>query len=143
MRRHACHVPRGRRCSIISVLHNEEKRGSVAVSGWRRRRTTMTRQNPFTLGVNYWPRKKAMYSWNFSNGPDLFSMPTRYGDGAAWNETLASVVRKYSRRPISAGMHLPTITAYNGFRPDLLAPNNDFLSMHAYSIYFPQTELDD
>jgi endo-1,4-beta-mannosidase len=85
----------------------------------------------------------ALYSWNFSNEPDLFYTPKRYTDGAAWNETLASVVRKYSSRPISAGMHLPTLTSYNGFRPDLLAPNNDFLSMHAYSIYFPRTELDD
>src|SRR5262249_16354371 len=85
----------------------------------------------------------ALYSWNFSNEPDLFSMPKRYSDGAAWNETLATIVRKYSSRPISAGMHLPTLTSYNGFRPDLLAPNNDFLSMEGYRIYFPQTELDD
>lgn len=85
----------------------------------------------------------AIYSWNFSNEPDLFSLPKTYGDGAAWNENLTSEVRKYSSRPVSAGMHLPTLNGYSGFRPDMLAPNNDFLSMHAYSIYYPLTELDD
>lgn len=85
----------------------------------------------------------AIYSWNFSNEPDLFSVPKRYEDGATWNATLAAEVRKYSPRPVSAGMHLPTISAYNGFRPDLLAPHNDFLSMHAYSIFYRQTELTD
>lgn len=85
----------------------------------------------------------AIYSWNFSNEPDIFAMPKQYSDGAAWNETLATEVRKYSALPVSAGMHLPTLYQYTGFRPDLLAPNNDFLSMHGYSIYFPQTELDD
>jgi endo-1,4-beta-mannosidase len=85
----------------------------------------------------------AIYSWNFSNEPDLFYVPKQYKDGAAWNEKLATEVRKYSMLPVSAGMHLPTLTSYNGFRPDLLAPHNTFLSMHAYSIYFPQTALDD
>lgn len=85
----------------------------------------------------------AIYSWNFSNEPDLFYLPKQYSDGAAWNETLAAEVRAYSALPVSAGMHLPTLAGYSGFRPDLLAPNNDFLSMHGYSIYFPQTELDD
>jgi len=85
----------------------------------------------------------AIYSWNFSNEPDLFYVPKQYKDGAAWNERLATEVRKYSMLPVSAGMHLPTLTSYNGFRPDLLAPHNTFLSMHAYSIYFKQTALDD
>ena len=70
-------------------------------------------------------------------------MPKEYTDWAAWNETLAAEVRKYSRLPISAGMHMPSVADYNGFRPDTLAPNNDFLSMHAYSIYYRLTEQDD
>ncbi|HLI69109.1 MAG TPA: beta-galactosidase [Ktedonobacteraceae bacterium] len=85
----------------------------------------------------------ALFSWNFSNEPDLFFVPQQYRDSAAWNQMLANEVRKYSDRPISAGMHLPTLTRYNGFRPDLLAPNNTFLSMHAYSIYYPLTEISD
>ncbi|GAC1322289.1 MAG: hypothetical protein NVSMB22_08910 [Chloroflexota bacterium] len=85
----------------------------------------------------------AIYSWNFSNEPDIFFTPRRYQDGARWNEMLAREVRKHSPLPVSAGMHLPTLTAYNGFRPDLLAPHNDFLSMHAYSIYYPPTESTD
>jgi len=82
----------------------------------------------------------AIYSWNFSNEPDLFYLPKEYADGAAWNQTLAAEVRKYSTRLISAGMHLPTVAGYNGFRPDLLAHSNDYLSMHAYSIYYRLTE---
>lgn len=85
----------------------------------------------------------AIFSWNFSNEPDLFYQPRRYADSAAWNETLAAEVRKYSSRPVSAGMHLPAVAGNNGFRPDLLAPNNDFLSMHGYSIYYHLTEMDD
>ncbi len=82
----------------------------------------------------------AIYSWNFSNEPDLFYQPKTYGDGAAWNETHAATVRKYSSLPVTAGMHLPTIAGRNGFRPDLLASNNDYLSMHAYSIYYAETQ---
>ena len=85
----------------------------------------------------------AIYSWNFSNEPDIFYQPKEYTDSAAWNENLAAEVRKHSTRPISAGMHLPSVAGYNGFRPDLLAPNNDFLSMHAYSIYYRLTEESD
>lgn len=85
----------------------------------------------------------AIYSWNFSNEPDLFSQPKEYADGAAWNENMAAALRKRSALPVSAGMHLPTVAGRNGFRPDLLAPNNDFLSMHAYSIYYRETENDD
>ncbi len=85
----------------------------------------------------------AIYSWNFSNEPDLFAVPRTYADGAAWNLNLAAQVRKHSTLPVSAGMHLATLTGYSGFRPDLLAANNDWLSMHAYSIYYTQTEGDD
>ena len=85
----------------------------------------------------------AVFSWNFSNEPDLFYTPRQYTDGAAWNETLAEEVRKYSDKPVSAGMHLPSIASHNGFRPDLLAQYNDYLSQHAYSIYFRLTEQDD
>lgn len=85
----------------------------------------------------------AIYSWNFSNEPDLFYTPARPADSTAWNRILTTEVRKYSTRPVSAGMHLPTLTTDNGFRLDLLAPHNDFLSMHAYSIYYAQTALTD
>ncbi|GCE49923.1 hypothetical protein EI42_01662 [Thermosporothrix hazakensis] len=78
----------------------------------------------------------AVYSWNFSNEPDLFAKPKDVRDSANWNRLLSQEVRKYSSRPVSAGMHLPLLTSHNGFRPDLLAPHNDFLSMHAYSIYY-------
>jgi endo-1,4-beta-mannosidase len=84
-----------------------------------------------------------VYSWNLSNEPDIFSMPRTYEDSAIWNAAHAGTIRRYSDLPISAGMHLPTIAGNNGFRPDYLAPNNDFLSMHAYSIYFGPTQDDD
>lgn len=90
-----------------------------------------------------YPSHPAIYSWNFSNEPDLFYMPKSYADGAKWNEIVAKEVRKYSQLPISAGIHLSALDAYNGFRPDLLAPNNDFLSMHGYSIYYRLTEKND
>ena len=87
----------------------------------------------------------AVYSWNFANEPDLFYLPKNYTAGSVWNQMLAAVAHQYSNLPVSAGMHLPTLTSYNGFRPDLLvrANANDFLSMHAYSIYYHQTERDD
>ncbi len=85
----------------------------------------------------------AVYSWNLSNEPDIFYLPRTYEDSATWNAAHAATIRRYSDLPISAGMHLPTITANNGFRPDYLAPNNDYLSMHAYSIYFGPTQDDD
>jgi endo-1,4-beta-mannosidase len=88
-------------------------------------------------------RHPALYSWNFSNEPDIFFMPKTVEDSALWNAMLAETVSRYSDRPVSAGMHLPTLTSNNGFRPDMLAPHNNFLSMHAYSIYFTATQDDD
>ncbi len=85
----------------------------------------------------------AIYSWNFSNEPDLFYLPKSYTDGARWNAFVATEVRKYSSKPVSAGMHMPTISGYSGFRPDQLAPASDFLSMHGYSIYYGPTAEDD
>lgn len=85
----------------------------------------------------------AIFAWDLSNEPDLFRVPARYADGAAWGTILAAEVRKYSTRPVTAGMHLPTLTRYNGFRPDLLASRTDFLAMHAYSIYYAPVAADD
>ncbi len=85
----------------------------------------------------------AVFSWNFSNEPDLFYVPMDYTAGSVWSQALAAVAHQYSNVPVSAGLHLPTLTSYNGFRPDRLAISNDFLSMHAYSIYYHLTELDD
>lgn len=84
-----------------------------------------------------------VYSWNLANEPDVFSMPRTNEDSATWNALLARTIRRYSDLPVSAGMHLPTIAGNTGFRPDFLAPHNDFLSMHAYSIYFGPTQDDD
>ena len=85
----------------------------------------------------------AIYSWNFSNEPDLFAIPKRVEDSARWNQLLSEAVRKYSSYPVSAGMHMPMLNSHNGFHPDLLAPNDDYLTMHAYSIYYGQTRETD
>jgi endo-1,4-beta-mannosidase len=85
----------------------------------------------------------AIFSWNLSNEPDIFAMPRSYADGARWNEIHAAEIRRHSSKPVSAGMHLPMLTSRNGFRPDLLAPHNDWLSMHAYSIYYAGVLPDD
>jgi len=87
--------------------------------------------------------RPAVYSWNLANEPDLFCQPKTYEDGAAWNRTLSTLIRRHSSHPVSAGMQMPTISANNGFRPDLLAPHDDYLTMHAYSIYYPLTERDE
>jgi endo-1,4-beta-mannosidase len=70
-------------------------------------------------------------------------MPRTYEDSGLWNAMHARTIRRYSDLPVSAGMHLPAIISNNGFRPDFMAPNNDFLSMHAYSVYFGPTQDDD
>ncbi|GCE11749.1 glycoside hydrolase 5 family protein [Tengunoibacter tsumagoiensis] len=85
----------------------------------------------------------AIYSWNFSNEPDIFYQPKSFQDSARWNALLTKEVRKYSTRPTSAGIHQPAVAEYTGFRPDYLAPANDYLSMHGYSIFYPGTAISD
>jgi endo-1,4-beta-mannosidase len=85
----------------------------------------------------------AIYSWNLSNEPDLFFMPKTWEDGSRWNATLVREIRRLSPYPVSAGMHMPTLNSYNGFRPDGLAPHDDWLSMHGYSIYYGTTATAD
>lgn len=85
----------------------------------------------------------AVWAWDLANEPDLFAVPRTTAEGAAWNATLAAVVRAHSDRPVTLGAHLPSLVRYTGFRPDHLAPHNDFLSMHAYSVYYrPTPEAD-
>src|SRR5919201_188401 len=150
----------------------------------KERERQMTQQTTFTLGVNYWPRKKAMYWWKdfdraeveaefgeiaalklqvariFLFWEDFQPAPDQVSDRALGDlGTVLDVARETGIKvmptfftghmsginwwPVCAGMHLPTIAGYNGFRPDLLAPHNDFLSMHAYSIYYALTQDDD
>lgn len=85
----------------------------------------------------------AIFSWNLSNEPDLLAAPKTWDDGSEWNATLSQEIGKLSDRPVSAGMHMPTLTSYNGFRPDGLAPHNAWLSMHGYSIYYGLTAIED
>jgi len=85
----------------------------------------------------------AIYAWNFSNEPDLFAVPKSYQDGANWNRFLADEVHKHSPLPFTAGMQLGTISSYNGFRPDMLAPYNSFITMHGYSIYYHLVEREE
>jgi endo-1,4-beta-mannosidase len=139
---------------VWALLDEEDPRGMLRMAGGEY--TTRVGRDPYadpmmldaetrlvSAVCERYGSHPAIYSWNFSNEPDLFAVPKEYTDSAAWNETLTATVRRYSSRPVSAGMHLPTIAGYNGFRPDMLAPFEDFLSMHAYSIYYRETEQDD
>src|SRR5919201_335865 len=197
----------------------------------KERERLMTQRTTFTLGVNYWPRKKAMYWWkdfdraeveaefgeiaalklqvariflfweDFQPAPDQVSdralgdlgtvldvalaagikvMPTFFTghmSGINWwpmwalsnEEDPTGMLRiaggayttrvgrdpyadpfmlAAERRLVAAvcgryGSH-PAVHSWNfSNEPDLLAPHNDFLSMHAYSIYYALTQDDD
>ncbi len=139
---------------VWALLDEDDPHGRLRIAGGEY--TTKVGRDPYTDSLmlaaecqliaavcGRYGMHPAIYSWNFANEPDLFYVPKRYSDGTTWNATLTAEVRKYSPLPISVGTHMPAISAYNGFRPDLLAPHNDFLSMHAYSIYYSQTADDD
>lgn len=134
-----------------ALSDEEDPRGMLRVAGGRftTRRGRDPYEDPMMLDAEErlvdavcgaYGEHPAVWAWNFANEPDLFATPRSFDAGARWSARMARAARRRSPRPVTTGVHLAALVSRCGFRPDQLAPSDDHLSMHAYSIYWPPTE---
>ncbi|MEA2623807.1 MAG: hypothetical protein QOH61_2717 [Chloroflexota bacterium] len=77
-----------------------------------------------------------VWLWNLGNEPDLFALPPSASAGAAWAASMTETIREVDpQRPITIGLHLPSLEADNGLRVDQVFETCTFSAMHAYPIY--------
>jgi endo-1,4-beta-mannosidase len=77
-----------------------------------------------------------VWLWNLGNEPDLFALPPSAGAGAAWAAAMTETIREIdTERPITIGLHLPSLQADNGLRVDRVFETCTLSAMHAYPIY--------
>lgn len=80
----------------------------------------------------------AVALWNLGNEPDLFAEPADAAAGRAWVREMAARVRALDpRRPVTCGLHFPSLAAHNGLRVDQVFAATDTAVMHAYPMYLP------
>jgi endo-1,4-beta-mannosidase len=78
----------------------------------------------------------AVYAWNITNENDNFLTPPSRDAAWLWNLLLCDEARRRDpTHPVTAGLHLADGDRYRDFRPADLAQGNDYLSIHAYSLY--------
>jgi len=78
----------------------------------------------------------AVYAWNITNENDNFLTPPSPDAAWLWNLLLCDEARRLDpTHPVTAGLHIEDYDRYRNFRPADLAQGNDYLSIHAYSLY--------
>lgn len=77
-----------------------------------------------------------VWMWNLGNEPDLFGLPPSDAAGATWVASITETIRDLDQsRPITIGLHLPSLESNNGLRVDQVFETCDYSAMHAYPIY--------
>lgn len=78
----------------------------------------------------------ALLAWDISNEADDLITPKTPEDGKNWNKFIYDQIKKYDpEHPVTNGVHQEDLEKDKNFRVADIVENNDFASMHAYSIY--------
>jgi len=83
--------------------------------------------------------ESAIIAWDLTDEPPFWiSAGTTDAMAVNWTRLLAEGIRKYDRmHPIVAGVSTQDME-HGPFRPDVIAGDVDFLSVHPYTIYTPE-----
>jgi len=74
--------------------------------------------------------------WDLCNEPDLAFEAPSAESARTWNKILYQELKKQDGlHPVTVGLHQGSLLEDNHFRPQELAPFNDFMCMHAYPLY--------
>ena len=77
-----------------------------------------------------------VWMWNLGNEPDLFALPPSDAAGAGWAASMTETIHEIDpQRPITIGLHIPSLESNNGLRADQIFQTCDVAAMHAYPIY--------
>ncbi|WP_297549449.1 beta-galactosidase [Thermococcus sp.] len=78
---------------------------------------------------------KAIHSWDISNEIDNVLIPRTPEVALKWLSFIYETLKEVSSKPITFGVHQEDIEGDKHFRIPDIAPWNDYLCMHAYSVY--------
>lgn len=78
----------------------------------------------------------AVALWNLGNEPDLVNIPTPE-EAHNWIESMTKLIRLHdpTHRPITCGMHTPSLRENVGFRVNSFASTLDVAVIHGYPMY--------
>lgn len=78
----------------------------------------------------------AIYAWDITNENDSYKKPPTRDAAWLWNKVLSDAVHRLDpSHPVTAGLHIADHEQFKHFWATDLAEGNDYLSMHAYSLY--------
>ncbi len=81
-----------------------------------------------------------IYAWDISNEIDNVRIPRTPDIGRKWVKFIYKTIKENSSKPITFGIHQEDIDRDKHFRVQDVARYNDFLCMHAYSVYTDFTD---
>jgi endo-1,4-beta-mannosidase len=74
--------------------------------------------------------------WNLGNEPDLFAWPPTAADGRAWARRFTRLIHAIDPgRPVTCGLHVPSLTDDNHLRAHEIFAEVDVPAMHGYPMY--------
>lgn len=74
--------------------------------------------------------------WNLGNEPDLFARPPDAATGRAWARRLTALIHEIDpNRPVTCGLHVPSLIEDNGLRVSDVFAEVDVPAMHGYPMY--------
>ncbi|WP_297092549.1 beta-galactosidase [Thermococcus sp.] len=82
----------------------------------------------------------ALYAWDISNEIDNVRIPRTPWAGKRWVRFVYETLKASSSKPVTFGIHQEDIQGDKHFRVGDVAEGNDFLCMHAYSVYTDFTD---
>ncbi len=82
----------------------------------------------------------AIYAWDISNEIDNVRIPRTPEVGRNWLRFVYTTLKENSSKPITFGIHQEDIHEDKNFHVQDVAAFNDFLCMHAYSVYTDFTD---
>jgi endo-1,4-beta-mannosidase len=83
---------------------------------------------------------KAVHSWDISNELDNVFIPRNPEVASRWLSFVYRTLKSVSKKPVTFGIHQEDIEGDKHFRVPDVARWNDYLCMHAYSVYTDFTD---
>ena len=83
---------------------------------------------------------RAVHSWDISNEIDNVFIPRTPEVASRWLSFVYKTLKSVSKKPVTFGIHQEDIEGDKHFRVPEVARWNDYLCMHAYSVYTDFTE---
>lgn len=136
-------IAKERELTLVPTFFVGNMSGEVWDVPWRKKRDfykhpALLNSQGFLLRyfAERYKEEEGILFWDLCNEPDLaFEAPSSEA-AVNWNKVLYHELKRHdSLHPVTVGLHQGSLLTDNNFRPQELAPFNDFMCTHAYPIY--------